>query len=242
MPQGTAPTGKRVSVATLLLTLTFATSASVYDNVSDARRAAWALMLAVTSLALAHLLARAQKPGYGSAAWLAAFCSATLAQGAAAHVMTVVSVLLLLLGAVCFDFDLLGQRELLVTDLDVRRLHAIAATLDEAQRPALEALRAELARAIVVPSTHVPNDVVTMNSRIVFRDLESGLLREATLVYPEDADATANRISILAPLGRALIGLRVGECVFWRQANGPVRGCHVAQLAYQPEAAGHFHL
>jgi regulator of nucleoside diphosphate kinase len=99
-------------------------------------------------------------------------------------------------------------------------------------------LEGELVRAKVVPSGQIPRDVVTMNSRVVFEDEQTGERREVTLVYPRDADIDAGKISILVPVGSALLGLRVGQSIDWTLPNGQKRRYRVIAVPYQPEAEG----
>ncbi len=100
----------------------------------------------------------------------------------------------------------------------------------------LEQLEEELARARVVPPDEIPKDVVTMNSRVVFEDEQTGEQREVTLVYPRDADIDAGRISVLVPVGTALLGLRVGQSIDWRLPSGQKHRYRVIAVPYQPEA------
>src|SRR5688572_21470434 len=96
------------------------------------------------------------------------------------------------------DFDRLNE---LVTT--ARRTHgALAAALEQG-----------LTRSKPVAPTRVPKSVVTMNSRILFRDLESREEEIYTLVYPQDADVEAGKLSVLAPLGTVLLGAKAGQVV-----------------------------
>jgi regulator of nucleoside diphosphate kinase len=99
-------------------------------------------------------------------------------------------------------------------------------------------LEDELVRAIVVSREQIPNDTVTINSRVVFEDETTGERREVTLVYPGNADISAGRISILVPVGTALLGLRVGQSIDWQLPSGQKRRYRVIDVPYQPEAAG----
>lgn len=101
-----------------------------------------------------------------------------------------------------------------------------------------DSLEKELARAIVVPREQIPDDVVTMNSRVIFQDETSGERREVTLVYPAQADINAGRISILVPVGTALLGLRVEQSIDWELPSGQKRRYRIIGVPYQPEAAG----
>jgi regulator of nucleoside diphosphate kinase len=130
------------------------------------------------------------------------------------------------------------DHDIIITDRDRERLLPV---LDQHDTPASELLQTELLRAVIVDAHDVPPDVVTMNSELVYEDVESGAKRVVRLVFPKDADAAAGRISVLAPIGAALLGLHVGQEIEWRVPAG-VRRIRVAELRYQPEAAGHVSL
>jgi len=98
-------------------------------------------------------------------------------------------------------------------------------------------LHDSLTQATVVSSGEVPENVVTMNSRITVRIPETGEQDEYTLVYPEKADYRKGFISILAPLGAALIGSRVGETISWEVPKGQ-RNLEIREIHFQPEANG----
>jgi regulator of nucleoside diphosphate kinase len=132
--------------------------------------------------------------------------------------------------------------KIIVTTQDVERLHSLLDTLPDGKRGAAQRLEAELARAEVVDPTHMPPDVVTMNSRVIYEDVESGEPREAVLVYPHDADAATGRVSVLAPIGSALLGLCAGQIIEWPLPGGRSKRLRVVRIPYQPEAAGDFHL
>lgn len=83
-----------------------------------------------------------------------------------------------------------------------------------------EQLEVELERARVAPLHEVPDDVVVMNSELEYEDVSTGHRRRLQLVYPQDADSDANRVSILAPLGCALLGLRAGQEIDWQMPGG----------------------
>ena len=98
-------------------------------------------------------------------------------------------------------------------------------------------LAREIDRADIVAPEQIPPSVVTMNSRCVFRDDASGRDRTVTLVYPEDEDLASGRISVLTPVGAALIGLGEGQSMPWHTRNGESRKLTLLQVAFQPEAA-----
>ena len=101
-----------------------------------------------------------------------------------------------------------------------------------------EKLENELVRANVVPRERVPEGVVTMNSRVIFENETTGERREITLVYPGSADIDAGRISVLVPVGTALLGLRVGQSIDWELPGGEKQRYRIVEVPFQPEAAG----
>jgi regulator of nucleoside diphosphate kinase len=118
-------------------------------------------------------------------------------------------------------------------DMD-RLLHLI----DAYPGKRFDKLESELLRAKVVPRDQVPKDVVTMNSRVLFENETTGERREVTLVYPDMADIDAGKISVLVPVGTALLGMRVGQSVDWELPSGAKQRYRVVDVPYQPEAAG----
>lgn len=104
----------------------------------------------------------------------------------------------------------------------------------------VQQLEAELARALVIESPReVPADVITMNSTVRLKDLDTGKELEYTLVYPGYADADRNRVSVLAPVGAAMLGCRIGDVLEWEGPKGP-RRLRAEAMVYQPEAAGDY--
>jgi regulator of nucleoside diphosphate kinase len=136
----------------------------------------------------------------------------------------------------------MSERRILVTETDLERLERLIALQRRRESSACDALDEELARAEVVPSREIPPEVVTMNSRARFVDEDRGEEMEVTLVYPPDADATQGRVSVLAPVGAALLGLTVGQSIEWPLPHGGTRRMRVSAVVYQPEAAGDLHL
>jgi regulator of nucleoside diphosphate kinase len=135
------------------------------------------------------------------------------------------------------------KRALIISDADRHRLEAVldSARLDPLVREgSLADLEAELERARVVPPGEVPPDVVTMNSVVRLRDLSSGEAEEYELAYPADADFEQNRISVLAPVGTAILGYRAGDVIDWAVPAG-LRRLRVEEVLYQPERAAALH-
>jgi len=130
---------------------------------------------------------------------------------------------------------------IVITTTDFDRLQSL---LESSRfRPAVGgvALKQGLHRGKVVPAQEVPTVVVTMNSRVRVRHLDERVSKTYTVVYPADADIEQGRISVLAPIGAALLGARVGQVVEFRAPVGQ-RRLRVEKILYQPEAAGDFHL
>jgi regulator of nucleoside diphosphate kinase len=105
----------------------------------------------------------------------------------------------------------------------------------------LAPLRRELLDGEVVAPTSVPKDVVTMHSRVSVRDVRAKESETYTLVYPDEANFDEGKVSVLAPMGTALIGAREGSVVSV-DAPGGRRRLKIVKVLYQPEAAGDFHL
>ena len=102
-------------------------------------------------------------------------------------------------------------------------------------------LRTELARAKIVDPRAIPAGVVTMNSIIELLDLETGEAETYTLVFPEQADAVEGKVSVLAPIGTAVLGYHVGDILNSAVPSG-IRRLEIKNIVYQPEASGDFHL
>lgn len=127
-----------------------------------------------------------------------------------------------------------------ISRLDQQRLEAVLESADPRQYPVLEGLEREIGRATVVDPGQVPPDVVTMNSTIRFADAASGHEFELTLVYPRDAGRPGT-VSVLAPVGSALIGLSVGQSIEWPGPGGRPLELRVLDVVRQPEAMGELH-
>ena len=136
------------------------------------------------------------------------------------------------------------NRKIFITQHDRERLTFM---LDEAlagqhrDAASLKELARELAIAETVDSKAVPADVVTMNSRVVVKDVASGETSEYTLVFPEQADVAQGRLSVVSPIGTAILGYAKGDAITWQTPGGP-RQIRIVDIPYQPEAAGDYHL
>ncbi|WP_417335875.1 nucleoside diphosphate kinase regulator [Halobacteriovorax marinus] len=126
-----------------------------------------------------------------------------------------------------------------ITEKDYLRLTNL---MESSTSHNLEDLEVELDRASIISDNEVPNDLVTMNSKIKFLDLKTNKDSIITIVYPQDANTNEAKISIFAPLGSALIGLKKNQKISWKFPNGKTKSLKVLEVLYQPEAAEDWHL
>ena len=136
------------------------------------------------------------------------------------------------------------DRDIYITEFDLKRLMElvqVGITFKGKDGEYLQQLEQELDRAHVVETTAIPHDVVTMNSRVRLLDLYTGEERLCALVFPSDANIELNKISVLAPIGTAMLGYRVGDMIEWEVPAG-LKQLRIDEILYQPEAAGHYHL
>lgn len=131
--------------------------------------------------------------------------------------------------------------EIVISSLDAERLEKLLASLPGNAFPGRDALEAELDRAEVVAPKDVPPTVVTMNSTVRFKVESSNEELCLTLVYPKDADAGGEKISILAPVGSALLGLFQGDEIEWPKPGGGTMRVRIEEVVYQPERSGEHH-
>lgn len=133
-----------------------------------------------------------------------------------------------------------GVRGLLITDDDLKRLNDL---IEEARyreprgNAYLDSLEGELVAARVVAPSAVPPDVVTMNSTVHLLDIDTEERIVFTLVFPEEADMENSKVSVLAPIGTAVLGYRAGDTLSWQVPDG-VRRLKVVEILFQPEASG----
>jgi regulator of nucleoside diphosphate kinase len=132
------------------------------------------------------------------------------------------------------------KKTLYITDCDMNRLKDLVNILEcsnTTDRQHVVRLTEELDRAEVIPAEAAPASLITMNSRVWIRDLDTGEEKVLTLVYPQFADIEDNKISVLAPIGTALLGYQVGDTVEEEVPAGK-RSLKVKRILYQPESAG----
>lgn len=128
-----------------------------------------------------------------------------------------------------------------VSSLDLERIEELMELPAHRTFPGAEALRQELSRATIVEPGQIPNDLVTMNSTARVEDETTGEAHALTLVYPREADGTPGKVSVFAPVGSAMLGLRIGQSIEWQVPAGRQLRLKIVAIDYQPEASGHMH-
>ncbi len=131
------------------------------------------------------------------------------------------------------------KRSIFITERNMRRLQGlvdIANPASEIDLENFERLEQELYRANIVEPENIPSDVVTINSKVQLRGIDSDLEIIIILVFPSDANLSEYKISILAPIGTAVIGRQTGDIIEWK-APGGIKRAKIGKMLYQPEAA-----
>jgi regulator of nucleoside diphosphate kinase len=136
------------------------------------------------------------------------------------------------------------QKQVFLTEYDHDRLLELIESAKEyyaRDQDYLEQLEEDLSRCRLVDSRSIPANVVTMNSRVRIRDLDTDKEMEVTLVFPQKANLEAGRLSILSPIGAAILGGVQGQVV-QRKVRSGIKQIRIEEIIYQPEAAGNFDL
>ena len=136
------------------------------------------------------------------------------------------------------------NRTIYITKFDLERLEDLLAAAGEfncRDRDDLEELEAELQKGKLVDFKNVPPNVVTMNSRVRLIDVDENKPMVFTLTFPRDADIGTGKLSVLSPIGTAILGHSEGDLIEWRVPAG-LRRFKIEKVLYQPEAAGDYHL
>ena len=134
-----------------------------------------------------------------------------------------------------------SQPDIIISELDYNRIdHLLRATTGIATN-IKSALLTELERAELVAPEQIPANVVTMNSQVKFSVISTGVTFTLKLVYPKDMDDSGNTISILAPVGSAMLGLKEGDEIDWQDGQGGMLQVRIETIEYQPERAGEYH-
>lgn len=136
----------------------------------------------------------------------------------------------------------MSQPVIKITSSDYDRLDTLLARPQYRNLNVAESLREELERADVVEPEEMPAGVITMHSTARCLEEVGGRRREyeLTLVYPGEEDSETGKISVLAPMGMAMLGLAVGQEIDWPGPGGTPLRLRVLDVSYQPEAAGDF--
>lgn len=139
--------------------------------------------------------------------------------------------------------NVMSPRQITITQADFDRLQTLveSAHYRATHASLVASLGEELEHSKVVDARKIPKGVVTMHSQVRVRDLEEDETEDYTLVYPQEADINEGKLSVLAPLGMALLGNKVGQVVRFEAPAG-MRQLKVEKILYQPEAAGDLHL
>ena len=138
----------------------------------------------------------------------------------------------------------MDNKSIYITEFDLERLKKLlweAQSTNYRNSEYLEKLQLEITRAVVVSPRDIPGDVITMNSKVCLQDLDTREEETYTLVFPEDSDLEQGKLSILAPIGTAMLGYKVGDTFDWDVPSGK-RRLQVKKILYQPESSGDFHL
>lgn len=134
----------------------------------------------------------------------------------------------------------MSRPTIIINELDAERIDRLLEKAEFASLPVVDALNEELDRAQMCTPETMPHDVVTMNSQVKFRNLTTGEELTRTLVYPAQMTDSSAQLSVLAPVGAALLGLRTGDTIHWELPGGASAHLEVLALLYQPEAAGDY--
>lgn len=137
------------------------------------------------------------------------------------------------------------NRNIYITSMDQKRLTAMIEKENKSvttkNKFYLNALASELKHATIVDSKEIPKNIITMNSMVKLKDLDHDEEMTFSLVYPDNADIFKNTLSILAPIGTAIIGYSVGDTIKWDVPGGTIN-LSILEIIYQPETYGHFEL
>jgi len=135
----------------------------------------------------------------------------------------------------------MSKKLIYITDNDMKRLKELIMEAGNGNKKYLRELKDELDKGEVVDSRDIPNNIITMNSKVRLRDINTQKEMICWLVFPDDSNADQGKISILAPIGTALLGYKVGDIIEWKVPAGLTK-LKVEEILYQPEAAGDYQL
>ena len=133
--------------------------------------------------------------------------------------------------------------DITISTLDLDRLYDLIESLPNKKNiPGIDELEKELDRAQSLDPKNMPPSIVTMNSTVKFIIQSTQKEFELTLVYPKDIDETSSKVSILAPVGSALLGLSIGEEIEWPKPGGGNLKVRIKDITFQPERSGNYHI
>ncbi len=138
----------------------------------------------------------------------------------------------------------MSKKLIYITNNDMKRLRElimVAKEFGNKDKKYLRDLEDELDKGEVVNSRDIPNNIITMNSKVRLRDISTQKEMICWLVFPDDSNADQGKISILAPIGTALLGYKIGDIIEWKVPAGLTK-LKVEEILYQPEAAGDYQL
>lgn len=135
------------------------------------------------------------------------------------------------------------ENKMLITINDYQRLNGMIefSSLKLKMPDIVNRLHDQFKAANMLPQERISNNVITMNSRVLLKELSNGREAEVTITYPQDADSREGKVSVFSPIGVALLGRQVGDVVSWKVPTGTGR-FEVSKIIYQPEAVGHYYL
>lgn len=133
----------------------------------------------------------------------------------------------------------MNKPQIIISEQDLNRLETM---LDHQVKlsATMQLLEEELARAEVVKPDHLPNNVVSMNARVLLTIAPSNTPTEITLVYPHDFKGEQGQVNVIAPIGTAILGLAEGQEIEWPQPDGHLMKVKIEKVLYQPEREGNY--
>lgn len=135
----------------------------------------------------------------------------------------------------------MSRPSITISRLDAERLQRLLENVTRKDYAVAEALELELERCELVEPEEVPDDVVSMNSKIMFTDLSRNRQMTRTLVYPHALAESEDGLSVMAPIGAALLGLKAGDVIDWPLPDGEPAKLRIDAILWQPEAAKQYH-
>jgi regulator of nucleoside diphosphate kinase len=135
------------------------------------------------------------------------------------------------------------EERILITINDYQRLTGLMgfASLKGKMPEVVDRLNNKFKLAKMLAQDEISAKVITMNSRVLLKEISKDIQAQVTVTYPQDADRREGKISVFSPIGLALLGRQVGDQVSWEVPSG-IGYFEIIKIIYQPEAVGHYHL